>query len=107
MRFNLVIAPVTSPYYMIREYVKNFGKIVFFLFDYIIVHSRMLKEVNFLVEIYVMSLGRAIIAYQFVEREVGRIVIFHFSSMIEHGKGNAPFIDSFIFITNMASQGSQ
>ena len=37
-------------------------------------------------EIYVMSLGRAIIAYQFIEHEVGRIEILHFGPMIRHGR---------------------
>ena len=65
----------------------------------------MLKEVNLWVESYVTSLGRAIIAYQFIEHEVGRIEILHFGPMIEHGKDGAPCRDSFQFITYMVSQG--
>ena len=60
------------------------------LFDYILVHGRMLKEVYLWFEIYVMSLGRAIIAYQFFEHEVGRIELWSFGTMIEHGKYGAP-----------------
>ena len=62
---------------------------------------------NPLIERYFISLGREIIAYQFVEHEVGRIVILNFSSMNEHSKFDAPCRSSFQFITYMESQGSQ
>ena len=107
MRVGLVNTPIISPSYMRREYVKNFGKFVLILFDYIMVHGRVFKEVHPWFERYVMSLGREIIAYQFVEHEVGRIVILNFSSMNEHSKFDAPCRYSFQFITYMASQGSK
>ena len=107
MRVGLVSAPVISSSYMRREYANHFGNLVFILFYYILIHGRMLKEVHPCIEIYVMSLGREIIAYQFVEHEVGRTVISNFSSMNEHGKGDAPCRDSFRSITYMAFQGSQ
>ena len=71
------------------------------------VHVRMLKEVHFWFERNVMSLGREIIAYPFIEHEVGRIVIWNFGPMIEHGKDDSPCIYSFKIITYMASQGSK
>ena len=77
------------------------------LFYYILVNDRMLKEIHPWFEIYAMSLGREIIAYQFIENEVGRIEILHFGIMIENGKGDAPCRDSFRSITYMAFQGSQ
>ena len=51
-----------------------------------------------------MNLGRAILAYQFVEHEFGRIDVWDVGPMIEHGKDNAPCRDSFQFITYMAYQ---
>ena len=96
MRVGLINALVISSSYMRREYVKHFGNIVLILFDYIMVHGRMVKEVHSWFERHVMSLGRVIIAYQFVEHEVGRIVILNFSSMNEHSKG-----DAFISIHNI------
>ena len=60
------------------------------LFDYILVHDRVLKEVHPCFECYVMSFDRAIIAYQFIEHEVGRIEILNFDPMIDHGKSDAP-----------------
>ena len=107
MRVGLVSAPVNSPYYMSRSYVKNFGKPVLILFDYILVHGRMLKEGYPWFERYATILGRAIISYQFVEHEVGGIDILHFGPMIENGKGDVPCRDSFQFIKYMASQGSK
>ena len=52
-----------------------------------------------------MNLGRAILAYQFVEHEARRIEVWNLGPMIEHGKYGAPCRDSFQFITYMVSQG--
>ena len=107
MRVRLVSTHVTSPFYMSRAYVKKFGKIVLSLFDYIFVHGRMLREVHPWFESYVMSLRREIIAYEFVEHEVGRLDIFHSGPIIEHGKGDAPCRYSFQIITYLVVQGSK
>ena len=99
--------PMASPSYMSRAYIKNFGNLVLILFDYILVHDRVLKEVHLWFECYVMSLDRAIIAYQFIEHQVGRIVILHFGPIIEHGNGDSPCGHSFQLITYMDFKGTK
>ena len=52
MRIGLDSTPMASPYYMGRSHIKNFGKLVLILFDYILFHGRMLKQVHLLFESY-------------------------------------------------------
>ena len=84
MRIGLDCVPMASPSYMSRAYIKHFGKLVLILFDYILVHGRMLKEVHTWFELYVMRLDRELIAYIFVEHEVGRIEILHFGPVVSN-----------------------
>ena len=97
----------SPPYISSRAYIKKFCNLVLILFDYTMVHGRMLKEAHLWVESYIMSLGRAIIAYQFIKHEVGRIEILHFRPMIEHGMDGAPCRNSFKLITYMDSHISK
>ena len=50
MRIDFVDAPMTSPSYMCIEYNKHFGKFVLVLFDYILVHGRMLDKYTLVLE---------------------------------------------------------
>ena len=53
-----------------RSYIKHLSKLVLILFDYILVHDRVLKELYFWFESHVMNLIRAILAFKFVEHGI-------------------------------------
>ena len=97
----MVDAPLNSPYYMSREYIKNFGNLVLVLFDYILVHVRMLDKYTLGLESMSFTWVEKSLHINLFEHEIGRIEILHFDPMIEHGKEGSPCRRSFNFITHI------
>ena len=85
MRIDLVDAPMSSPLCMSKEDIKKLGKLVFIIFEYILIYGRVFEK---------HFLTMEVVSYTWVEKSlnnklfehVGRIDIAYIDSMMEYGK---------------------